>query len=73
LQAIVVGKKGQKTKRGQGEIYDEPKSVRKTILLTPTAVNILIKLAKAKNISFSELIEQIARSQTADSRTKPRL
>jgi hypothetical protein len=61
-----VGKRGHKSRRGQGERYDEPKSVRKVIVLTPTGALILKLIAQIKGESFSETIEQMLRQSGYD-------
>jgi hypothetical protein len=53
-------RKGIKSKRGQGEMYDEVKA-KQTLSLTPTAVKGLDKLAESLGISRSEVVEQIGR------------
>jgi hypothetical protein len=60
-----MGVKGRKSRRGVGDIYTEAKSVRRTILLTPTANNLLIAIATNSNISTSEAIERWLRAEGA--------
>jgi len=55
-----VPRKGLKSLKGQGELYDEPKA-RWGLSLTPTAVKGLDELAEEFNISRSELVERIGR------------
>lgn len=61
-----MGKQGHKSRRGLGELYDEPKSIRKVILLTPTATLILYMIAEIKGLSLSEVIEQLLRQSGHD-------
>lgn len=61
-----MGKKGHKSRRGKGEIYTEPKSRRKVILLTDTAYEILIKITVTNQISASEAIERLLRESSTD-------
>lgn len=42
---------------------DESKSVRKSLLLTPTAGKLLAELAARHGVSVNELIERIARGE----------
>jgi hypothetical protein len=58
-----MGKQGNRSQRGRGEIYDEPKTEQVTLLLTRTGRSRLDVLAKSHGLSRSELIEQIARGQ----------
>lgn len=53
-------KKGQKSLRGVGDMYDSPKK-RVNLTLTEEARDILDKKAKSLNLSISEYIERIAR------------
>ncbi|OKH52769.1 hypothetical protein NIES2130_31535 [Scytonema sp. HK-05] len=53
-------RKGQKGQKNIPYLHDEVKTKR-TVLLTPTAWDILKTKAKTKNISISELMEQWAR------------
>ncbi|MGI2904339.1 hypothetical protein [Tolypothrix sp. VBCCA 56010] len=57
-------RKGQKGQKNIPYLHDEVKTKR-TVLLTPTAWEILKTRANDKNISVSELIERWARD-TAD-------
>jgi hypothetical protein len=61
-----VGKKGHKSRRGKGEIYNEPKSRRKVILLTDTAFQILRRITVTDRISASEAIERLLRESSTD-------
>lgn len=54
------GQKGQKSLKGQPELYDELKN-RVAMSLTPTAVAGLDAVAKSMDLSRSELVEQIGR------------
>ncbi|MBD2180608.1 hypothetical protein H6S82_01975 [Planktothrix sp. FACHB-1355] len=54
-------KKGIKSKPGQGEIWDEPKSEVITLRLTPTARNLMESESQRLGISRSELIERVLR------------
>jgi hypothetical protein len=56
-----MGKKGVCSKRGQGEIYSEPKSQPVYVLVTPTAAAGIDMLAKLYGLSRSEFLEQIGR------------
>lgn len=51
---------GQKRIKGEGILWDEPKK-RVSIVLTPTAIEGLDKMAQSLNISRSELIEMVGR------------
>ncbi len=51
---------GVKSMRGEPEMYDELKKIV-SISITPKAKAGLAELSAARNISFSELIEQIGR------------
>ena len=55
-----MGKKGKKSIKGQGELWDEVK-IKVTIAITPTALSQLDSLAKKLHLSRSELIEQLGR------------
>jgi hypothetical protein len=55
-----MGKKGIKSIRGRPEMYSEVK-VSVCLALTPTAIDKLDDLAKSKQLSRSEFVEQIAR------------
>jgi hypothetical protein len=48
----------QKRTRGQGVFYDEPKSAKINLALTPTAKKMLIELAKSSKLSASEFMER---------------
>ncbi len=61
-----MGKKGHKSRRGKGEIYDETKSHRKVILLTDTAYQILLRIVISDRISASEAIERLLRESSTD-------
>lgn len=61
------GQKGQKSLKGQPELYDELKN-RVTVSLTPTAVAGLDAVAKSMDLSRSELVEQIGRGLLSLSR-----
>lgn len=61
-----MGVKGRRSKRGVGDIYAEAKSVRRVIILTPTANKFLIEIAIFRNISVSEAIERWARVEGHD-------
>lgn len=53
---------GVKSMRGQPEMYDELKKIV-SVSITPTAKAGLAELSAARNISLSELIEQIGRQK----------
>ena len=53
-------RQGQKSLRGQPELYNEVK-VPTSLALTPTGQKLLGALAQAWQLSRSELIERIAR------------
>jgi metal-responsive CopG/Arc/MetJ family transcriptional regulator len=55
-------KKGQKSQKGIGDLYDQPKT-RTTVALTLEAQQKLDIRAKQLGISRSELIEQFARGE----------
>lgn len=55
-----MGKKGKKSRKGIGELYDEAK-VDTLLTLTPTARGSLDKQAKELEISRSEVVERFAR------------
>ncbi len=56
-----MGRKGHRSQRGRGEMYDEPKSQRVILWLTPIAAAILKRIANVKGLSRSETIEQMLR------------
>jgi hypothetical protein len=58
--------KGRKKMRGVGEIWDETKSVRPNIMLTPTADRILKQKSKEAELSCSEFVERWLRSLDRD-------
>lgn len=53
----------EKRQRGQGVFYDEPKSERLQIALTPTAKKKLENLANLNELSISELLERWLRGE----------
>jgi hypothetical protein len=53
-------KKGEKSRRGIPELYDELKKPT-TVGLTPTAIAGLDEICREMNISRSELVERIGR------------
>lgn len=55
-----MAKKGRKSTRGQGELYDEVKT-RITLAITPTGNESLEALAELMKVSKSELVERFAR------------
>ena len=55
-----MAKKGEKNTRGKPQIHSEVKKSI-SVCLTPTAIDILSKSAKARQISRSEFVEQFAR------------
>ncbi len=59
-QYSVMGKKGKKSRKGVGELYDETK-VDTLLTLTPTARGNLDQVAKDLKISRSEVVERFAR------------
>jgi hypothetical protein len=61
-----MGKAGHRSTRGAGEIYPEPKDQRQVILLTATGKGILDRLALARSISLSEVVEQLLRKNGSD-------
>ncbi len=72
-------RRGQKSNKGQPELYDEVKK-RVNITITPTGWDRLDDLAWSRRLSKSELIEQIARGEyllvrinEAESLGKPQL
>lgn len=56
-------RKGHKSTKGVGDLWDERKTNRVNISLTDTGKRELEKKAEAIGISVSELIERIARGQ----------
>jgi hypothetical protein len=56
-----MGKKGIKSSKGQGEEWDEPKSERLSLKLTPQGKRLLQERANSLGISISELIERMVR------------
>lgn len=58
-----MGKKGHISRAGNGEIYEEPKSARILIILTPTALATVDATARALRLSRSEIIEQLIRGK----------
>jgi len=63
---MVMGKKGKKSRKGVGEMYDETK-VDTLLSLTPTAKENLSQLAKELKISRSEVVERFARGSLPES------
>lgn len=59
-----MAKKGQKSRKGVGEFYDEVK-VDTLLSLTPTARGRLDQQAQAMGISRSEVVERLARGLIA--------
>jgi hypothetical protein len=59
-----MGKKGFRSTEGQGEIWNEPKTVVVSVKLTPTGKRLLDEKANSYGISKGELIERIARGST---------
>jgi hypothetical protein len=57
-----MGKKGKKSRKGVGELYDEAK-VDTLLTLTPTARRNLDQQAKELEVSRSEVVERFARGQ----------
>jgi hypothetical protein len=55
-----MAKRGQKSLRGQPELYEEVK-LRTSLALTPTARQGLDQLARALGLSRSEFVEKIGR------------
>ncbi len=55
-----MGKKGKKSRKGVGELYDEAK-VDTLLTLTPTARRNLDQQAKELEVSRSEVVERFAR------------
>jgi len=58
-----MGKRGIRSQRGVGEIYDDPKTVQVICLMTPDGKLLLDELARSFGVSRSELLEQIARGK----------
>jgi hypothetical protein len=56
-----MGKKGIKSRRGQGEAWDEPKSERLNLQLTATGKRLFKEIADSLGVSFAEVIERFAR------------
>jgi hypothetical protein len=56
-----MGKKGLRSERGKGEEWDEAKSERLNLKLTPTGRRLLQEQADKLDISISEVIERTAR------------
>lgn len=58
-----MGKKGQKSRRGKPEMYDEPKSKIVVLNMTPTGLLLLDQKIQAHDpkLSRSEYIERLAR------------
>ena len=56
-----MSKKGQKSMRGQPELYEDEIKVKKSIALTATGAKGLDEVAKSFDLSRSELCEQIGR------------
>lgn len=70
-----MGKKGIKSEKGQGEAWEEAKTERLSLKLTPTCKQLLEQTAIAQNTSISEVIEHAARTQNLKTvgRTPPTL
>ncbi|MGB3493752.1 MAG: hypothetical protein WBA57_13565 [Elainellaceae cyanobacterium] len=62
-----MGTKGVLSKRGQGELYDQPKSEQVLVTLTKTGLKLLNEKVRAyrdsdgKKLSRSEYLERYAR------------
>lgn len=56
-----MGRKGRKSTKGIPEDWDEPKTEKLTLQMTPTGRRLIGEIAQKFNISISELVERIAR------------
>ncbi len=56
----MMATKGQKSVKGQPEIYDEVK-IALNLRMTPTAKELLKKKAEERGLTSSELVERFAR------------
>jgi hypothetical protein len=56
-----MSKKGQKSLRGQPELYEGEIKVKKSIALTATGAKGLDEVAQSFDLSRSELCEQVGR------------
>jgi hypothetical protein len=59
-----MGKKGFKSAKGQGEEWQEPKSERLSLKLTPKCKQLLQQKADSMNTSVAEVIEHTVRGMT---------
>jgi macrodomain Ter protein organizer (MatP/YcbG family) len=57
-----MGKRGNRSVRGVGEMYPEPKTKVQVVKLTLFAYLRMRKSAKDRNLSYSEYVEQLIRS-----------
>jgi hypothetical protein len=64
-----MGKQGRKSKRGKGEIYNEPKTAVVLLKLTPTASRLLRHHAAVAGISVQEFVERWIRGNLSDINT----
>jgi hypothetical protein len=67
-----MGKQGQQSKRGIGEIYTEVKNAQVNCILTRTGRDGLDEVARSLRLSRSELLEQIGRGILKVVYTAPR-
>ena len=58
-----MGKKGYKSEKGVGDIWNEPKSERLSIRITPTGKELALERSQSENISLSEVLERYGRNQ----------
>ena len=58
-----MGKKGYKSEKGVGDIWNEPKSERLSIRITPTGKELALERSQSEDISLSEVLERYGRNQ----------
>jgi hypothetical protein len=58
---VPMGKKGVRSRRGVGEIYDVPKSETQVVKLTSFSYQKMRRMAKEEGISYSEFVERLIR------------
>lgn len=58
-----MGKKGYKSQKGVGDIWNEPKSERLSIRITPTGKELALERSQSEDISLSEVLERYGRNQ----------
>lgn len=61
-----MGKKGIKSRKGQGESWNEAKTERINVQVTPTCKNLLKEQADALGISITEFLERSSRNRLSE-------